>query len=224
MDPTNVVGRRVLAYLIDGFASFAVTASILSLLDPQWYEVEATGQTSLAPGDTFTLYALLFFFWILQVLILEGLYGWTLGKLAMQIRVVKPDGRAPGPLRALVRYLLWIVDGIPYCAPLLGFGLVVATSSHRRVGDMVANTYVIDAPYFGRMIIPTPDGPQVGPQSVTAEDLGVSRSELRQIIGFKPKDPVYDKALDTYVVWNEKQQRLMQFDKAANTWKPVEPG
>jgi hypothetical protein len=75
--------------------------------------------------------------------------------------------------------------------------------------------------YSGRLIVRTPDGVKAGPQSVKPEDL--AQAGVPTIILKKPKEPVFEKGLDTYIVWNEQQQRLLMFDKATGTWVPVEP-
>jgi uncharacterized RDD family membrane protein YckC len=222
LNPTDVVGRRVAAFVADVFILATLSSTLLWFFDNDWYQAPE-GEVALSPTDAVAFYVLSTLIWVVYVLILEGLYGFTLGKLALQLRVVKVTGEPPGPLRALVRHLAWIVDSAPYCAPLLGFGLVVATNSHRRVGDLVAGTYVVDAPYFGRVIRHTPDGIRVGPKTVRPEDVGLSRTEFQQAVGLRPKEPVYDRTLDTYVVWNTKQDRLMAFDKKSNTWVPVQP-
>jgi uncharacterized RDD family membrane protein YckC len=220
--PTNVVGRRVAAYIFDGISLYVLAGIVLYLIDPDWYR-SSSDEVTLSPTANLTLSGLLVLFWIVQVMVLEGLYGWTIGKLIMQIRVVRPLGDPPGPLRALVRYLAWIVDAVPYCLPLLGFALILGTKTHRRVGDMLADTYVIDVVYFGRPMIFDGESVVAGSQSLRPEDLGVTREELKAAIAARPKDPVYDKNLDTYVVWNKKQERMLRFDKATETWVPLEP-
>jgi uncharacterized RDD family membrane protein YckC len=219
--PTNVVGRRVGAYIFDGVLSYVLAGIVLSLIDRDWYRTTGD-EVSISPTANVTLSVLLVLFWIVQVMILEGLYGWTLGKLIMQIRVVRPLGEPPGPLRALVRYVAWIVDAFPYCLPLLGFGLILGTKTHRRVGDMLADTYVIDVVYFGRPMLFDGESVQAGAQSLRPEDLGVTREELKAAIASRPKDPIYDKSLDTYVVWNKKRERMLRFDKGTQTWVPLE--
>jgi uncharacterized RDD family membrane protein YckC len=46
----------------------------------------------------------------------------------------------------LVRELLWTADGFPYIAPaLLGFIVAASSRKSQRIGDTVANTYVVRA-------------------------------------------------------------------------------
>ena len=85
-----------------------------------------------------------FYFPFLAVFVLmQGRTGYTPGKLLRGIRVVGADWRPPGRRRALIRTLMWVVDGLPCFVPLLG--LVVAARRHdiRRLGDLAAKTYVV---------------------------------------------------------------------------------
>jgi hypothetical protein len=68
----------------------------------------------------------------------------------MGIRVVNAKGEPPGILRAILRWILYIVDGFPYIIPYLT-GFIVALNSQRnqRVGDMAASTFVIDKDAVG---------------------------------------------------------------------------
>lgn len=77
------------------------------------------------------------------LVLLQGLTGATPGKVLAGIRVVGPQGRPPGVGRALGRTLLLVIDGFPWVVPLLGWYLVRTTTHHRRLGDIVARTYVV---------------------------------------------------------------------------------
>lgn len=72
----------------------------------------------------------------------EWLYGATLGKVSLHMRVVQPNGEPCRLTSALVRGLFRFVDG-------LFFGLVAYLSMqnfpYQRVGDKAANTVVADA-------------------------------------------------------------------------------
>jgi hypothetical protein len=79
--------------------------------------------------------------------VMQGLTGKTPGKAAVGIKVIKADGQPPGILRALVRQLLWIVDGL--FVNLVGFITALTTRNNQRVGDMAASTFVVDRNFAG---------------------------------------------------------------------------
>jgi hypothetical protein len=89
----------------------------------------------------------------LLFVVLQGLTGFTPGKLLTGIRNVREDGRAPGILKAFVRWILWIVDGFPYIFPLVGLITALSTPGHRRVGDMAAKTFVVRRAAMGSPIL-----------------------------------------------------------------------
>lgn len=79
---------------------------------------------------------------IAYFVIFEWLAGATPSKLLHKMRVVKIDGAPCGPLAALVRALMRLVDGF-------FFGIVAAISMspplHQRLGDRLARTVVVAA-------------------------------------------------------------------------------
>ncbi len=78
----------------------------------------------------------------LYFIILEGLYGWTVGKLLCGLRVVAADGANPGLRKSLVRNLLRMVDGLPMFN-ILGIVLIARSPERARFGDRVAGTRVV---------------------------------------------------------------------------------
>ncbi|MDP9678560.1 putative RDD family membrane protein YckC [Paenibacillus jamilae] len=85
-------------------------------------------------------------------LLLEGLTGYTLGKFVLRIQVVNGEGRPPGMIKSLIRTLIHLVD----TNPLLFWGLpagicVLVTPRKQRIGDMVANTYVVKVRDLGKV-------------------------------------------------------------------------
>ncbi len=190
-DPTSVFGRRVLAVLIDALivivpAVIAVTSQFeyiaeenLPIADGQAYCdqyldeeggfcIDATDLDDRVyfsdgsnPGSNVVYWGLNFGL----LVVLQGFTGWTPGKLVTGIRTVREDGRPPGFVKALLRWLLWIVDGFPYFLPLVGFITGLTTVGHRRVGDMAAKTFVVRKDAAGSPVsVPglssaTPGGP-----------------------------------------------------------------
>lgn len=163
--PTKVTGRRVLAYLIDVVPSFVLFVLAVQAFGEEvppgtvpLSGVNATwswgGTQYLAEGGaagkvflTCTLYL------VANLVVLQGLAGASIGKMATGIRVVRPDGRPCGVGKALVRWLVLIVDAFPFFAPLVGFVLVLSTNGNRRLGDMAAGTYVVRAAAAGQPVV-----------------------------------------------------------------------
>jgi uncharacterized RDD family membrane protein YckC len=83
--------------------------------------------------------------------VLTGLTGFTLGKAATGIRVVRADGSVVGVGRSLLRWILWLVDG-PLTLFLCGIITSATSRGHRRLGDMAAQSYVVGKDDAGRPI------------------------------------------------------------------------
>jgi len=87
---------------------------------------------------------------LLLLVVLPGLRGWTPGKALVGIRLINREGQPPGILRALLREILWIVDGL--FVNLVGFIVALVTKANQRIGDLAAGTYVVRASATGRPI------------------------------------------------------------------------
>jgi uncharacterized RDD family membrane protein YckC len=73
----------------------------------------------------------------------EAIFGATIGKALVGIRVCRKDGGSCGFTPALIRNLLRIVDGIGVY--LVGFIAALVSKSRQRLGDMAAGTIVVQA-------------------------------------------------------------------------------
>lgn len=176
-DATNVVGRRVGAFIIDFLLTGALYWGLFFLLAERMaFKPLSSVIASLTLGDTTyaitggraALFFLIFFvvglaYWV----VLPGLTGFTLGKAITGVRVVKADGTLPAGIgRNFLRQLVWIADDFPYLIPgLTGFIVALATEGHRRVGDLAASTYVVKREAAGR---PLTLGSASGGQSAAA--------------------------------------------------------
>ena len=121
---------RALAWVID----FAIRVAALMLLSIPLAFLGGFGQG---------LYlALLFLLMWGYTIVQEALWGQTLGKRAMGLRVVARDGGPVGWMAAITRNLLRTVDMLPF-----GYAVGLLSSlfdAHgRRLGDLVAGTVVI---------------------------------------------------------------------------------
>ncbi len=270
-DPTAVFGRRVLAAVIDGLlilvpAIMLLTASFeyleqddLPIEDGQefcdrfmedndGFCVDATDiddrvyfSDELSPSATI-------FYWggtFALLVVLQGFTGWTPGKLVTGIRVVREDGRVPGFVKALVRWLLWIADGFPYFLPLVGFIVGLTTVGHRRVGDMVAKTFVVRSSAAGSPIVvpgltapPPPPGAMGGwgapPPDASGTTTGWGQAVDPSAAGWADPgapaspspaadQPQWDEARGTYIQWDPVHSAWMQWNEGLKTWSRI-PG
>ena len=200
-DPTAVFGRRTLAYLIDAaiavalfIVTFAFVASsedlgstiaaestcdALNELDSGYFCIPFDTSVLLADGDDFTTLLLVTgIYFVATQLLLPTLTGFSPGKAIVGLRVVNQQTFEIAGFGAhLVRWLLWIVDSLPWLFPLVGLISGLSSNGHRRVGDMAAKTVVIDKVWVGRPL-PVPGVnsvvPAAAPFAVSPPPFGAS--------------------------------------------------
>jgi len=144
-------GSRFSAYLLDFLYSVLLMIALVLLM----LFTGAAGLRSLinlfrGDGGWFAswgaalLIAMLFAIHWGYYVFFEGLWhGATPGKRSLGIRVIRQDGLPIGFREAALRNLLRVADMLPPPCYILG-GLVAHFDSHgRRLGDMVAGTYVV---------------------------------------------------------------------------------
>ena len=174
-DPTQVVGRRVVAYVVDGLIALIAVMFALALVHHDHYlrvpkdacpilnaqspaPDAASGTICVVVGDQAfvwtrgafrTAVGAGAFVGMLDLVVVQAITGASIGKLLLGLRVVDDLGRRASLGRVLVRWLLLIVDGGIF---LIGLVTALSTRSHRRVGDFVAGTYVVAAESAGRPI------------------------------------------------------------------------
>ena len=79
----------------------------------------------------------------------EGLFGATLGKAAMALRVRSAAGGKAGLQRSLLRTLLRAIDGIGVY--LVGLVFALTSPTRQRLGDRVAGTVVVHVESRGKI-------------------------------------------------------------------------
>ena len=162
--PTQVVGRRVVAYIID----WVILAAIVAI---SWYALTKNAHPgSCGGGGGFEIngqcrgftdsgkrgiwFAIIAIAAIGILIVMQGLTGKTPGKAIVGIKVIKSDGGPPGIGRAILREILWIVDGL--FVNLVGFISAMTSQNNQRVGDMAAGTFVVDRNFSGALGAPQP--------------------------------------------------------------------
>jgi hypothetical protein len=227
-DPTAVMGRRIGAVFIDGAIVYAPALGVIvssfhtaeDVADAEQYcdryEEQHDNGFCVHQGDT-VVYSdggtadfglIVMGMAILMFVVVQGITGWTIGKLATGIRVVGEDGRKAGFGQILVRWLFWIVDGFPYLlGPLVGLITSLTTVGHRRVGDMVAKTHVVRKEAVGT--------PPMHPAPGAAWAGGGHPAPTAKA------GPQWDEARGTYIQWDPEPREWMQWDEAAKEWHPI---
>jgi uncharacterized RDD family membrane protein YckC len=132
----KVTGRRIVATILDGIVLGLLYRASTGIFGGHYDSgLDFTRLTSKA-GLGWLVVTLLYY------VLLEGLFGRTVGKFVTGIRVIDgKTGRAPGIFMALNRTLLRIIDS--FGGYLLGWIVVILNDRRRRLGDMAADTLVI---------------------------------------------------------------------------------
>ncbi len=157
-DSTSVLGRRVLAHLIDFVLLVVVIAiaissrvKIVENVTTNFCSGAEQGQCVVIGNQAVTFsnaaraeatYVLLGFWTVMGVI--EGVWGAFVGKRIMGLRVVGREGGRPGPLRGAIRGALMLVDSALFVG-FVGLVLVFVTRPRRRLGDFAAGTLVVRA-------------------------------------------------------------------------------
>ena len=165
-DPTQVVLRRTVAYLVDALLIAAI------LLVTIWVTGDVKRSSQGCPDPIpknhscidynhqalvvnnrvfvwFTLLVIVLF--TLFFGLIPGITGASPGKSLFGIRVVRADGTKPGWKRGLLRSVFWGLDGLMLVLPT-AMWLAALTPRHRRLGDYAAQTYVVRRDAAGRAV------------------------------------------------------------------------
>jgi uncharacterized RDD family membrane protein YckC len=127
---------RILAYLLD---FFVFTVSYFLLV---WITFKLG---HFVMGDHYLvivwmLYTVLFLLFIFLFDALNN--GQTPGKMALNIRVIRLDGKEPRWGNKAIRAILHLMDSV-FCVGFIGSMLIKFTARSQRLGDMAGNTTVI---------------------------------------------------------------------------------
>ncbi len=255
MDPTSVMGKRIGAFFIDLVLSTVVAIVVFIalkeeetfLFDPCGVDGAPTlcfyadGTVWFADGGRAAAVILISIAaWLAIHWIIPSLTGGSPGKLMVGLRVVdQATGQHAGFGKNLVRTLGWIADQAPYIFPLVGLITAIASKGHRRVGDMVAKTFVVDknsvgippivagvtSPPQAAAYTPPPPGgaPLPGtispPDAFTAPPTDAPPTTAPAADGISA--PKWDTDRNAYIQWDPELNQWMEFDESAQQWVPI---
>ena len=154
-DPTQVIVRRIVANMVDALVVVFAMFAVLFITG----DVEEVANCNAIPAGRacfdyqnqavmvnrsalvwFVLSAIVMI--VLVVGVPQALAGTSAGKALLGIRVVRRDGSPPGGWRSLVRLMAWTIDGLALLLPVALWS-VLLTPGHRRVGALLAGTYLV---------------------------------------------------------------------------------
>jgi uncharacterized RDD family membrane protein YckC len=124
----QVIWRRAGAYLLDSI----LLAIVITIL-------QAAG---LPEG---ALLAIDIVLWFGGRALLDSRTGATPGKMVLDLKVVDETGMPPSLEASFKREAMLVVDYFPYVFPLVGLIAALRSEHQQRLGDRVANTFVIRA-------------------------------------------------------------------------------
>jgi uncharacterized RDD family membrane protein YckC len=135
------VGRRLVAVVID-LIVLGVVNGLIGLIFHSGSMTNVNGAISYnSSGPGAALQIIIPF---VYYIVMEAIWGATLGKMMLGIRVVKLDGSPISWGESIIRNLLRIIDYIPYFIPyLLGAIFIWTSPTRQRLGDRVAKTVVV---------------------------------------------------------------------------------
>jgi RDD family len=169
--------------------------------------------------------------------IVASVAGASVGKRVFRLRVARIDTGAPAdPFRLTLRWAAWIVDGLG------GFVVGLVTSRHRRVGDFVAGTVVVEQDSLATSPINSSTAPAdtrtpsaslwqlpATPPTIDAPPERSAPWEQAPTAVLSTPDkptmvitgPQWDAARNAYIQWEPASGRWMQFDDATQQWRPL---
>lgn len=137
------IGQRVLARFIDGLVVGIPVSVVLTIVLNRMYTVPEE------PPSLFPIWLATLPIFVAYEVVLVALWGQTVGKRMIGIRVAGPDGAVPGWARATRRFLLpFAAAMVPYVGLLLDIAVFLRAAfvpDRRGFHDLFAGTTVVRA-------------------------------------------------------------------------------
>lgn len=136
----DVLGKRVLAIIIDSVLMGVIAGLFFITTIASVFASQGIPVANIFLPIFFLLMGLgVTFFY---AFLLEGYKGQTVGKMVMNIVVVKEDGSPCDYMSSFLRNLLRLLDGIMFY--LVGLLVIIVSDKNQRLGDHVAGTLVVE--------------------------------------------------------------------------------
>ncbi|MFW5658343.1 MAG: RDD family protein [Bacteroidota bacterium] len=136
------VGARIGARMLDIMIRFIYVVLLGAVLSANPFELLGFSFFYKDPAEVIFIILLLLPFWFYSPLLHTIWSGQTVGKRAMNIRIVRTDG-SPGHFRDyMLRWLLLPID-LYLSLGFIGILSMIASSKSQRLGDLAAGTTVI---------------------------------------------------------------------------------
>jgi len=131
------VGRRIIAYFIDGF----IAGLLLLLFSAAGFVVEARVDSVFGKLLALFLFLLAVVFYAGFILVKDGFFsGCGIGKKLMRLRVVRSDGSRCDFESSALRNVTFLIPPVN----LLELVIAVVDAEGRRLGDKIAKTQVVE--------------------------------------------------------------------------------
>ncbi|TCI85105.1 RDD family protein [Tenacibaculum sp. M341] len=130
---------RVIAFVID-IVIYYLLSLAFGILFGKHTNVDTFG-FSLTGFPALMLLLITLFLWPVS----EGIYGQTIGKRFMDIRVIANKNKKMTIGRGLIRFFVGLLDMIF----LIGIVVAIFDNNSNRIGDIIANTVVVKNKYNG---------------------------------------------------------------------------
>ncbi len=181
LEPVGV-GLRLLAFIIDLVVLGIAIGSIAAAIDA------AAGHQSEAAAAIVALAG-----WFGYFGGMETIWGATLGKMALRLRVIRGDGQHPGLWAALVRSFCKFYGAFSLVGIVVTIVCITGSPAAQRFGDRLAGTTVVRRPKLGLQTswpsVPPPvPKPPVRPAPSPAGGLEVGAPEVSAVTTATPID------------------------------------
>lgn len=144
------IGRRAMARAVDTLLMtlpmIALAGWFLATFDvEQFVQQMQTNPQQMVITILVSVFGTLAYMLLLAIVFgtLEGVYGWSPGKLVCGLRVIRTTLEPIGVLRGLIRQFLLLADG--FFNYLVGGAMVAVLTKQQRLGDLAADSIVIEA-------------------------------------------------------------------------------